>query len=190
MGFVENKKTTIFRSIHDVVASVSSSPLMTTLQRPHHLPTAGIHFYCFYISRLYFLHICCELKLSSAVKMSPQWKSDLISPPWFNDRFPWCTRFIVFNLLSQVAYQAADGESEMKTPHISSTDCCTSDIQASMSWSAQDQLNPCSLQRHFGNGGSEGSSLSARATSVASGSQREACTVFPACSKVVFYHLS
>lgn len=37
----------------------------------------------------------------------------------------WCTWFIDFNLHSQVAYQAADGEREMKTPHISSTDCAS-----------------------------------------------------------------
>ena len=34
-----------------------TAPLMTNLRRSHHIPTAGTHFYCIYISRFYFFCI-------------------------------------------------------------------------------------------------------------------------------------
>lgn len=100
-----------------------------------------------------FLHISSELKLILAVKMSPQWKSDLISPLW---QVSWCTWFIVFNLHSQVAYQAADRQREMETPHISSADCASHFATCLTFKEACHELhrvglNPCSLRRHFWN---------------------------------------
>lgn len=136
---------------------------MTGLQRPYPFTSYWDPFWALLLLyiKVVFLHIYSnlrgkgrELKLSTAVRMSPQWKSDLISPPilW---QVSWCTRLIVFNLHSLVAYQATDGEIENKTPHISSTDCAshfaTSLLFKRTCQEPQYQFNPCSLQRHFGN---------------------------------------
>lgn len=134
-----------------------------------------------------------ELKLSSAV-------NDLLLKGSFcfslviQWQVSWCTQFIVFNLHSLVAHQAADGESEMKTPCISSTDFTfpyKSDIRVSVSWTAQSRLNACSLQRQFRNMEAlRGPACQHEQPRSLLFSQHEACTVFPAYSKVVFYHIN
>lgn len=153
-------------------------------------------FHCFHISKVIFcfLHISSELKLILAVKMSPQWKSDLISPLW---QVSWCTWFIVFNLHSQVAYQAADRQREMETPHISSADCASHFATCLPFKEACHELhrvglNPCSLRRHFWNK----EALRGLACQPVHPPMFllfpawSLYSIFPACSKVVFYHLS
>lgn len=109
----------------------SAAQFMTGLQRSHPFIYFWDPFLLLYIKVIFF-HICSdlrgrgsELKLSAAVRMSHPVKIRYYFSPLILWQVSWCTWLIVFNLHSQVAYQATDGEIEKKTPHISSTDCAS-----------------------------------------------------------------
>lgn len=107
----------------------------------------------------------------------PQVKVWSYFSPMIHWQVSWCIRFIVFNLHSQVAYQATDGKSEMKMPHISSNDCASHSV-----WYPSEHVTD-----------SAGSAVLCRdflETVRHWGSLCEACTVFPACSKVIVRHSS
>lgn len=148
--------------------------------------------------KVIFLHICRDLRgresepaLRSVPKTFPLWEADLISPPWSDDRFPDAlgSQSLISTPKSHIRLQMV----KVKWKH-HSFHPLTSHFAANLIFEqACHELHRISwipvLCRHCGNMQAlRGLTCQPLQPLLLLFSQREACTVFPACSKGVFHH--